>query len=159
MDWNRRVAPALTLLTALAIACSDEADNESSGPQASDSGCDGQGDTFSANMSRLGKSGVVTFVIVDSNPSPPQIFDNVWRVRLEDASGSAIEEASILVTTWMPAHGHGSPKQTVVSELGAGEYELDPVNLPMPGLWEITLDATLNGGSTDSATFSFCIEG
>ena len=56
----------------------------------------------------------------------------------------------------MPDHQHGSPKQTDVVEVSPGEYELKPVNLFMPGYWEISVTASHNG-QEDSSTFKFCI--
>jgi hypothetical protein len=45
----------------------------------------------------------------------------------------------------------------VVTELPApGQYQLSPVNLWMPGLWEITISA-ISGATTDSAVYRFCI--
>ena len=60
----------------------------------------------------------------------------------------------------MPDHGHGTPTPVVVSATGEpGEYELDPVNLFMAGLWTIDLVLAMpEGDDEDTVQFAFCIE-
>jgi hypothetical protein len=53
----------------------------------------------------------------------------------------------------MPDHAHGSPQPVVVTEMGDGEYKLDPVNLFMAGYWEVTISA-----EDDDIVFPLCVE-
>jgi hypothetical protein len=39
----------------------------------------------------------------------------------------------------------------------AGQYTLSPINMWMPGLWEITISATAGDTVDDSVVFRFCI--
>ena len=153
----RNFALILALSTALA-ACSDDGDGSGSGGSGgtTSAACGGRAEAFSAGMSKMGEAGKLEFVLVDSNPAPPQQFDNVWTVQLNDASGAAVEGATLTVQTWMPDHEHGSPKQAVVTDEGGGKYTLEPVNLFMPGYWEVTIGADA-AGETDSAVFKLCI--
>ena len=50
----------------------------------------------------------------------------------------------------------GVPVKTRHNEVAPGQYELAPVNLWMPGLWETTISASSATG-TDSVVFRFCI--
>jgi hypothetical protein len=127
----------------------------SGGAGGTSAACGGRGETFSAGMRKTGEEDTFDFVLLSADPAPPQLFDNVWRVRVEDA-GSPVEKAELSVKTWMPDHEHGSPKQTGIKELSPGEYELSPVNLFMPGYWEIEVHASLTP-KVDSVKFSFCV--
>src|SRR5690606_21035119 len=49
------------------------------------------------------------------------------------------------VEPWMPAHGHGSPSEVVVTPLGGGEFEMD-VHFSMSGYWELTVYLTTPHG-------------
>lgn len=148
-------------LALAATGCSDDEVSGGSGGSAGSAGaeCGGRGETFSAGMSRLGENQALEFTLLDAAPAPPQQYDNVWTLQIDDAAGAPVESATLSVKTWMPDHGHGSPKQVGISQSGGGTYVLDPVNLFMAGLWEITIDATPTAGSADSVTFSFCIGG
>ncbi len=67
---------------------------------------------------------------------------------------------AVVATPLMPDHGHGTPINAEVTELTTpGEYEVTPVNLWMPGLWEITIEVTNGADVSDAVTFAFCIEG
>ncbi len=65
-----------------------------------------------------------------------------------------VEDATIMVTPWMPEHGHGVREESVVTERGAGLYSVDNVNLTMAGLWELTVVISA-AGKKDQAVFSF----
>ncbi|MEZ4227366.1 MAG: FixH family protein [Polyangiaceae bacterium] len=117
--------------------------------------CAGRGETFAAGMAKEGASKQLSFTLMSSDPAPPQLFDNTWRVRVEEGS-QPLTGATLTVKTWMPDHDHASPKKTSVTEASDGQYDLSPVNLFMPGLWEITVQAKKDS-TEDEALFSFCI--
>lgn len=112
-------------------------------------------EAYTAGMGKTGEGGL-TFTLISSNPAPPSRNNNVWVVKLE-RDGVPVEGATIDIKTFMPDHNHGSP---VVPDITAtatpGQYNIDPVNLFMPGLWEITVEATA-GATTDEVVFRFCI--
>lgn len=118
---------------------------------------------YLAGLEKPGKQGSLVFRLIESQPGPPQKGDNVWTLAIKNSSGSAQPAATVSVTPFMPDHGHGSPIKAEVSELatpaGGGQYRVSPVNLFMPGLWQITVAAQTTGGASDSAVFAFCIEG
>ncbi len=113
-------------------------------------------DDYAVGLSKTGTTVSVTFVSAD--PAPPALDDNSWVVSVTDLGGAPIEGAEVTVTPRMPDHGHGTP---VVAEVtagtNAGEYMINPVNMFMAGLWEVTM--TLDGeGLADEVVFSFCVE-
>ena len=116
-----------------------------------------------AGLEKTGKQGALVFRLLDSQPGPPQKGDNTFTLAIKNSAGVPQSAATIAVTPFMPDHGHGSPIKAEVSELaspaGSGQYRASPVNLFMPGLWQITVSAQASGGVRDSAVFAFCIEG
>lgn len=113
-------------------------------------------DEFVIGLSKPGEAGILTFTIMSGDPAPPIRGDNAWVVEIT-AAGAPVTNASIAVTPFMPAHGHGAGKPAVVQPMpDPGQYELSPINLWMPGVWETTIDVTSASGN-DQVTFKFCI--
>lgn len=94
--------------------------------------------------------------LVELDPEPPARFDNRWIVELE-RDGEALADGSIKVTPFMPLHQHGSSEPVVATELEPGRFELEPINLWMPGLWEVRCAVT-GGGERDDVVFEVCID-
>ncbi|MBX3162527.1 MAG: FixH family protein [Deltaproteobacteria bacterium] len=117
-----------------------------------------EADTFVVGFQKTGQDGVLDFRIMSATPAPPARNDNAWSVQVNAVAGGApVENATIKVTPFMPAHGHGAGKNALV-EPGAepGRYELSPINLWMPGVWETTVRVTSDAGD-DRVVFKFCI--
>ena len=145
----------LTLLLLLG-GCADATPDGSDAP-ADGSECTGDFDTYQAGMTRQAEPGPVTVELARSEPAPPVVrSDNVWWLRLSDEAGEPVLGAELLVTPYMPKHQHGSA-EVVVEELGDGEYKLSPIELVMPGVWEIPVSITPADGDTSEVTFRFCI--
>lgn len=114
---------------------------------------------FLAGMQKVGAGGTQVS-LMEAMPAPPGRDDNTWEIDVARA-GSPLAGATIKVTPFMPDHRHGTSVPVVVTPDPAtpGRYELSPINLWMPGLWEITIDVTPAGGTRDSVVFRFCITG
>jgi hypothetical protein len=94
--------------------------------------------------------------ITTAQPAPPDVGDNVWTLSVRGDTGP-VEGLAIVVTPWMPQHGHGlTPPDYAGAEVEAGVYEVGPFDLIMPGLWEFTVEL---GSEEDTAKFAFCAEG
>ncbi len=148
----------LLALAFVAAACSSDSSNSggAGGGAGSTSGaCGGRAETYFAGISKDGTEGRYKFTLTTADPAPPQLFDNTWRVKVE-SGGQPLDNAELSVKTWMPDHQHGSPKRTDIVEMSGGEYELKPVNLFMPGFWEIHITAARDN-QEDDAIFKFCI--
>jgi hypothetical protein len=116
-------------------------------------------DTYSPGLEHPGANGYVV-QLIDAQPSPPAKGDNVWNVRVLNPDQTPASGMDISVKTWMPHHQHGSPINAEVTHgPGAGEYVLNPVNLFMPGIWEVTINIGNGAAAVDAVTFTFCIDG
>lgn len=125
----------LTALAPVALAGCSEAQSDGA---AAVSPCAGQGDDLGGL--RL-TSGELVLSVLETFPVPPGVGDNEWIVLLRDTSQQPVTglAESLVVTPFMPEHGHGTPTAVGVAEVDAGEYRLGPVNTFMPGLWRIRL--------------------
>ena len=118
-------------------------------------------DTFVVGLEKMGVGGQLDFKLMSADPAPPARGNNTWIVQVNAMSGGTVGQpltgASMIVSPYMPAHGHGpgvDPEITAMST--PGQYKIDPVNLWMPGVWETTITASGTGGS-DNAMYRFCI--
>jgi hypothetical protein len=120
-----------------------------------------------------GDAGVFTFAIesneiggVASVPASPKT--NVLTLKLTDASGQPVKDATVMLPTnnqalgwavsknpWMPLHQHGASVDPSFTNNGDGTYALT-VYFSMPGLWQIHIVAQ-TAALTDSADYAFCV--
>jgi hypothetical protein len=118
-------------------------------------------DTFVVGLEHHGEVGLLDFQLMSADPAPPARDDNTWVVQINAMAsgvvGAPITGASLVVTPYMPAHGHPAGKEVLITPMAtAGQYQLAPVNLWMPGVWETTIEAT-QGTTMDSTVYRFCI--
>jgi hypothetical protein len=126
-------------------------------PGAAPSGdCAGAGADFMLGMSKTTPSGTVTVAIVAAEPAPPLKGANSWTVQLSGESGEPITGASVSFTGRMPLHRHGLTALPLTRELDGGRYEIQPIILFMPQLWELTVAVTQNE-ETEEVTFDVCV--
>ena len=146
------------LLLPLLAACSGGGDDSDLPDAGFNCQIDQRDEEFTAGMHKTGDNGI-TFTLVSSDPAPPARNDNDWVVDIADDTGPLVG-ATVTVKPFMPDHNHGTSIPAQISETSDGEYAIDRVNLPMPGIWEITLSATPAGGGAadkDSVVFTFCV--
>lgn len=108
-----------------------------------------------------GANGNIDFQMMSIDPAPPARGDNTWVVQLNSMAsgvvGDPMDGATLKVSPFMPSHQHGTPVEVEITPTGdPGQYQLSPVNLWMPGVWETTISAT-SGTTTDHAVYRFCI--
>jgi hypothetical protein len=96
--------------------------------------------------------------MLEYSPDPPAVGDNSWLVELSDHEGNTLPGLAdaIIVTPFMPDHGHGTPVAVGVEEGADGEYRLAPINTFMPGLWQVGVE--LEGGAFAPLEFGVCVE-
>jgi hypothetical protein len=113
-------------------------------------------DDWVVGLTKPGSEGVLSFEVVDT--TIPAVYDNRWVIQVNQTAGTAapVENATLQVTPFMPDHGHLSPIDAEVTAMPtAGQYELSPIYLSMPGMWEVTIQATAQTAS-DSVVFRVC---
>lgn len=152
---------SLPLLALLAAGCGNVAlDDDSSSPTGSQAAsCDDGGsvDTYVAGLSLASASGFEV-TLVSADPAPPDVGFNTFIFDIKNADGSPADGTSLLITPWMPLHGHGSSPPTYDAPDEGGVWAPDSIDLFMPGLWEINVDL-VDGDLTDNVMFRFCLEG
>jgi hypothetical protein len=163
---RRATSRDILLLSWLALACSDGASDGSSPgaadltngaePAASSADCGGAGEEFMLGMTKSAPSGALIVAIVAAEPAPPLVGANRWTVQLSGEGGDSIAGASVSFTGWMPQHGHGLNAVPLIEELEGGRYEIQPIILYMPQLWELGVVVTQNG-ERERVTFGFCV--
>jgi len=159
-----RFRGAACLLVALTLgACEDPADDSGDEMAAGDDESepltcedDERAEAFTANMAKMGERHTVT--IVEATPAEPGRGDNTWTIMLVDGNGNPEEGATVDLRPWMPDHGHGSPVEEKVTDLGGGQYKVESLNLFMAGLWQVTFDVSATPeDDPDEVMFSICI--
>jgi hypothetical protein len=147
--------PFLILGVALSLAaCSDDHGDGTSYNCAEET----RDEEFVMGLAKAGAEGRLEFKLVSSDPAPPSRGDNTWIVELSTMTApvTPVSGADLKVTPFMPDHQHGSGETVIVTpEADAGRYRLEPVNLWMPGLWEITM--RVDGATEDRVVFRFCL--
>jgi hypothetical protein len=136
---------------------------------------------YAPNMKVQGASGAFQFEIVqvyvenqqgEQVTAPPTLGINRWIIRVLDQSGTPLtglsfppETTTPWPATWpvgvlpyMPHHGHPSSSWPSIMGNADGTYTIDNVDLYMPGLWQVTINAK-SSAQTDSGVFGFCIQG
>lgn len=163
LEFPRTSPRSKAWLLALVVLGACEGDGDDMGDAADSSEpltCedDERAEDFTVNLSKMGTGSSVT--IVDAMPAMPDRGDNTWTVRVADAMGNPEESMVVSLRPWMPDHGHGSPVEPVIADLGGGEYRIESLNLFMPGLWQITfnLETPEGDGAADEVMFSICVE-
>jgi hypothetical protein len=119
-------------------------------------------DVWQIPLVKLGEQNALQFQLVDAMPAPPIRGDNTWTLQINQMAGGVVGSpmtgASLIATPYMPDHMHGTPKVVNIAAMPiAGQYQLSPVNMWMPGLWQTTINASSTGGPADTVVFSICI--
>ena len=129
-------------------------------PAPEDTVCVGtEADTYAAGIVKTTDAGLYVITLTEADPAPPEKGENTWNLRIT-AGDSPLDGADVVLTPFMPEHGHGSsPAYVEALPLGDGAYRAEGLNFSMPGLWEITVSVESPDTGADSAIFAFCIEG
>lgn len=121
--------------------------------------CGGRGADLGALMleSEQGR----TWTLVEREPERTVVGDQSWVFEVSNEQGEPWQGVAdqIVVTPFMPDHGHGTAVVVHVEEVASGKYRLVPVNLRMPGYWLITITAPASfaDGGADELQFGVCV--
>lgn len=80
---------------------------------------------------------------VDTKPSKPQVGENVVRLRIRDAKGNPVRDATVSFLAAMTMPGMAPVKAT--AEHTKDEIYEAPVNFAMAGTWDITVSVQRPG--------------
>ncbi len=158
----RRLAALAGLTATLTLGACDEAEEP-----ADDGGDDemmqmslcemeDRADDFTVGLSKSGQR--VSVEVSEAMPADPVRGDNAWTLMITDAEGNAAEGLVVDAKPWMPDHGHGSSVEEEVTEMGGGQYMMNPLNLFMAGYWEVTIDIADADGNEDEVMIGVCVE-
>lgn len=144
----------LGLVTA---ACSDHSQHGDDG-ESYNCAAEDRDDDFVVGLTKPGQSNKLSFKLLSATPAPPARGDNTWLLEVSSVATSApMPGVTMVATPFMPDHQHGTPISVVITPQATdGQYELAPVNMWMPGLWQTTIEAQV-GADTDKVVFAFCI--
>lgn len=148
-----------SLVLATACASKDPQPAPGGGGAAGVDDCAGRGESITAGMSRASTQGY-EFELTELNPEPPVQSStspgNHWLVRVTDPNGDAVTGATLNIATFMPDHGHSGPPAAAV-EAGDGNYSVDELLFPMPGLYRVTLSLAPASGDRQSVELMMCL--
>ncbi len=94
--------------------------------------------------------GGMTIEARTSPAHPPPAGPCSVELTITEPDGSPAEGITIDAVPWMPAMGHGASVMPTLTSKGGGVYQLDDVDLFMPGRWDLHL--TLSGPTSAHAT-------
>lgn len=149
-----------TVLASLVLAaCGDDGSTANEFPDGMVVNCstEDRADPYVAGMEATGTNGY-TVKLMESDPAPPAKGDNAWTLEVLEGT-TPVDGATLQLVPFMPDHGHGtSINAQVTPQTDSGMYLATPVNLWMPGYWEVTVNID-DQGTTDSVVFKTCIDG
>lgn len=151
-----RALSIFSLVASLAACASDHHTDD--GGESYNCETETRDDDFVVGITKMGTANQVAFKLLSATPAPPARDDNSWLLQLDTTAGP-LSNATVVVTPFMPDHQHGTPIKVGVEAMPtAGQYTLSPINMWMPGLWEVTISATATEPAVDdSVVFRFCI--
>lgn len=121
---------------------------------------DNRAQSYSPGMELPGKAGLYSVRLESISPVPAFKGDNLWKVQIVDASKQPVDGLTLKVKPFMPDHGHGSSITPQIKPQGAGgRYDVEQLNLFMPGLWQVFFTVQPAAGGGDEAEVAFCVEG
>ncbi len=150
----RLILGPILYVAAAMTACATETDDD--GSETTQACSAPAGLCYSAEMTQTGTIYSLRLDLAD--PGPPVRGDqNVWTVTVLDSTGKAAD-CDLSVEADMPAHGHGTTPPPEAHPLdGIGQFEIRPLNLFMPGLWEVVFELSCDG-TEDRVVYPFWIE-
>jgi hypothetical protein len=125
---------------------------------------DGHGDVdgpdeYVAGLKKTGKLNLVTVSLIASIPIPQDTGFYTWTLEVLDVGGAVLSGLKVVAEPTMPSHGHGSfPPTTTAQDKGDGRYQLNEMDLFMPGIWQVEIRIEADGW-TDTVYYNFDLEG
>jgi hypothetical protein len=144
----RIVLPLLALSLA---ACGEEDDGMAVTPCSEESRA---GPISVGTTAGAPEDGFVT-TLQTAEPAPPEVGENTWSFRLTDGDGQVLDGCDVGFFPTMPDHGHGTPTDPVLTDLGDGTHQA-VFELSMGGYWRVDIEATCGDDPVRSAVYHIC---
>jgi hypothetical protein len=150
MRWRLLLLSFWLAGAAGASACGGDGSNDGGSCAA-----DAKKDVYAPGLTKT--DGDLAVRVVDAAPAPPAMGTNTLTLEVASAD-RPVDDAKLTVTPFMPAHGHGSGVDPVVTSLGGGRYRVADVYFMMPGTWTLTVRVERAGAAAREVVFAFCLE-
>lgn len=126
----RAGALGCAVMLAAGLGCGKDGDSDEAGD-----------DTLLGGPSSGATDGGTFLIEYTTDPSPiPLSEDFVLRTRVTDVDGRWVDDATVVVTADMPAHGHGMNTTPTTEYDREGWYVTEGMLFHMPGDWQIVID-------------------
>jgi hypothetical protein len=113
-------------------------------------------DASPTQLSKVGKQGLFTFVLVQADPTQPTLGTNSWTLRLLDARGASVYDATLTaVPSLLDATAGANTAPQVTSR--SDQYTVSPIRFTQRGLWQVALSAQV-GMLRDQVVFTYCVD-
>ncbi|HUO40698.1 MAG TPA: FixH family protein [Mycobacterium sp.] len=83
------------------------------------------------------------------SPDVPLRGSDAAQLTFLDSAGNPVDGLDLSIGPWMPAHGHGTAVQPVITTTAPGVQVATPLYLFMSGEWQLRM--TISGAMDDSA--------
>jgi hypothetical protein len=168
----RSAAGCLALALGLGLpACSSSSNGAAPAEDGGSIGCttDPRVETMMVNLTHKGDNAKInkphlSFIITKADFIPPAAENNTWTLKILDASGQPVNDATITFPLlghpsdpWMPDHGHPDA-HAMATKNADGTFNISPLYFFMAGVWSTYIQAQV-GSVTDSTTFTVCVGG
>jgi hypothetical protein len=150
-------------VSAIVIGCKSSGDDDDSATAMEDAGqssdgtdrCKGSPQLVVGpedGLTAMGENKQIQVRVLDADNVPPTKYYNTWTVQFLDAQGKPLDDVTIdKVCAYMPVHMHGSPPTKITQQSDASMFELENLNLSMPGPWEIQFAISSPNAATGPA--------
>jgi hypothetical protein len=98
---------------------------------------------------------VLSVRVAALDPDPPEVGENTWEI---DVLGpDPVAGCSLVVTPWMPDHGHGGAVDTA-TEVDPGRWRLEGLDLRMGGFWQVAMGLDCGEVGAESVDVLVCVD-
>lgn len=163
MMKNIKIICVFCLLLILCVSCSKENEHKSAGNQEHKTSTKIDAKTEESDVRKhaheVKSSRGIFSILVHPTEKEAVIGEyHSWLIQIKDSQGRSIENARILISGGMDAHGHGLPNAPKVTKyLGKGKYLIEGMRFNMAGEWNLQFAIQSSLGA-DRARIDFTLD-
>jgi hypothetical protein len=168
MERYRTLGCVALVLATAALGCGDSGDDGQEG----DDGFVPEGgfamvpcpegllENFANGLQVMGEEERIQAELVDAQYVPARQYRNDWTVAFLNDRGEPLDDVEITYAqSFMPTHNHDGrfpPMWAMLPE--PGQFQVDDINMWMPGPWEVQFSVSSASAGDDRVVFDVCIE-